>query len=82
MKTKLIAVMLLALLALTFSGCATKEIKVYVPQKCLVEKPLKTEEKKCAMLQSDLEFMQCIAENYTNLQGDYEALNKAFEGCK
>ena len=82
MKTKRIAVTLLALLALTFSGCAPKEITVYVPQKCTIEKPLKSDVKKCAMLKSDLEFMQCVAENYTNLQGDYEALEKAFEGCK
>lgn len=80
MKTKLIAKTLLALLVLIFSGCA-KDV-VYVPQKCIIEKPLKTEPKNCRMIKSDLDFMQCVAENYTNLEGDYEALEKAFEGCK
>ena len=38
MKTSLIVKTLWLLLAVFFSGCAQKEV-VYVPQKCLVEKP-------------------------------------------
>jgi len=81
MKTNQIAKTLSLLLVLIFSGCAHNEV-VYVPQKCLVEKPLKNEAKNCHGLKSDLAFMQCVAENYTVLQGDYNALDVAFEGCK
>lgn len=80
MKTSLIVKMLWLLLAVIFSGCAQKV--VYVPQKCLVEKPIKSESKNCKEIKSDLEFMKCVAENYYTLQGDYEILEKAFEGCK
>ena len=81
MKTNLIVKTLCLLLVLIFSGCASKEI-VYVPQKCLVEKPLKSEAKKCQGYGNDLDFMQCVASNYTTLQCDYEMMEKAFEGCK
>ena len=81
MKTSLIVKTLCLLLVLIFSGCASKEV-VYVPQKCLVEKPLKSEAKKCQGYGNDLDFMQCVAINYTSLQGDYEMMEKAFEGCK
>ena len=74
--------MLCLLLVLTFSGCAPKEITVYVPQKCLVEKPSKFPAGNCRVQKSDFEFMKCVAENYTKLQADYEALEVAFEGCK
>lgn len=80
MKTNLIVKTLCLLLVLTFSGCASTV--VYVPQKCLVEKPLKSEAKKCQGYGNDLDFMQCVASNYTTLQGDYEMMEKAFEGCK
>ena len=81
MKTSLIVKTLLISLAVFFSGCAQKEV-VYVPQKCLVKKPIKSEPKNCKEIKSDLEFMQCVAENYYTLQSDYEILEKAFEGCK
>ena len=81
MKTSLIVKTLLISLVVIFSGCAQKEV-VYIPQKCLVEKPIKSESKNCKEIKSDLEFMQCVAENYYTLQGDYEILEKAFEGCK
>ena len=81
MKTSPIVKTLLILLVVFFSGCAQKDV-VYVPQKCLVEKPIKSEVKNCKEIKNDLEFMQCVAENYYTLQGDYEILEKAFEGCK
>ena len=81
MKTSLIVKTLCLLLVLIFSGCASKEV-VYVPQKCLVEKPLKSETKNCRGYGNDLDFMQCVAINYTSLQGDYEMMEKAFMGCK
>lgn len=81
MKTSQIVKTLCLLLVLIFSGCASKEY-VYVPQKCLVEKPAQFPMGNCRVLKSDLEFMQCVAENYTKLQADYEALEKAFDGCK
>ena len=81
MKTSQIVKTLCLLLVLIFSGCASKEV-VHVPQKCLVEKPLKSEAKKCQGYGNDLDFMQCVAINYTTLQGDYEMMEKAFEGCK
>ena len=81
MKTNLIVKTLCLLLVLIFSGCASKEV-VNIPQKCLVEKPLKSEAKKCQGYGNDLDFMQCVAINYTTLQGDYEMMEKAFDGCK
>lgn len=81
MKTSPIVKTLWLLLAVFFSGCAQKDV-VYVPQKCLVEKPIKSEVKNCKEIKSDLEFMQCVAENYYTLQSDYEILEKSFEGCK
>ena len=81
MKTSLIVKMLWLLLAVFFSGCAQKEV-VYVPQKCLVEKPKQFVILDCRNIESDLGFMQCVAENYENGQANYEMLDKAFEGCK
>lgn len=78
----LIVPMLWLLLALIFSGCAAKTETVYVPQKCLVEKPAQFPAGNCRVFKSDFEFMKCVAENYTKLQADYEALEVAFEGCK
>lgn len=78
----LIVPMLWLSLALFFSGCAPKEITVYVPQKCLVEKPSQFPVGNCRVQKSDFEFMQCVAENYTKLQADYAALEVAFDGCK
>ena len=81
MKTSPIVKTLWLLLAVFFSGCAQKEV-VYVPQKCIVEKPVKSVPQNCRLLKSDFEFMQCVATNYYQLNGDYEMLEKAFEGCK
>lgn len=81
MKTSQIVKTLWLLLVVFFSGCAQKDV-VYVPQKCLVEKPIKSELKNCKEIKNDLEFMQCVAENYYTLQSDYEILEKSFEGCK
>ena len=81
MKNSLIAKMLWLLLALIFSGCVQKEV-VYVHQKCIVEKPVKSVPQNCRLLKSDFEFMQCVATNYYMLQGDYDVLEKSFEGCK
>ena len=82
MKTSPIAKMLWLLLALIFSGCAAKVETVYVPQKCIVEKPVKSVPQNCRLLKSDFEFIKCVATNYYQLNGDYEMLEKAFEGCK
>ena len=81
-KIKAIALMLWLLLALTFSGCAAKVETVYVPQKCLVEKPTYWAEMNCRGVTNDLSYMQCIAENYTLLKANFEMANKAFDGCK
>lgn len=81
MKTNLIVKTLCLLLVLIFSGCASKEV-VYVPQKCLVEKPSQFPVGNCRVLKSDFEFMQCVAENYAKLKADYAALEVAFMGCK
>lgn len=80
MKTSPIVKTLLISLVVFFSGCAQKV--VYIPQKCLVEKPIKSEVKNCKEIKNDLEFMQCVATNYYTLQSDYEILEKSFEGCK
>ena len=82
MKTNLIVKTLCLLLVLIFSGCAAKTETVYVPQKCIVEKPAQFPAGNCRVQKSDFEFMKCVAENYTKLQADYEALEVAFEGCK
>lgn len=81
MRTKAIAVTLWTLLVVTFSGCATKAPDVVV-QKCMVEKPARELREECYTYKSDLEFMQCVARNYVRIEGDYTALEKAFEGCK
>ena len=81
MKTNLIVPMLWLSLALFFSGCAPKEV-VYVPQKCLVEKPKYWAEMNCSVVTSDLNYIKCIAENYTLLKANFEMAHKAFEGCK
>lgn len=67
-------------LGLLFSGCAEKII--YVPTKCEIEKPVKSIKENCREFKGDLEFMQCVARNYFNIQGDYDALSVAFDGCK
>lgn len=80
MKNSLIVKMLWLLLVLLFSGCATKT--QIIVQKCQIEKPIKHDPINCRVIKNDLEFMQCVAENYYQLNGDYEMLEKAFEGCK
>ena len=80
MKTSPIVRTLLILLVLLFSGCAGKT--QIIVQKCQIEKPIKSEPKNCRVIKSDLEFMQCVATNYYMLQGDYDVLEKSFEGCK
>lgn len=80
MKTLPIVKTLLILLALLFSGCAPRT--QIIVQKCQIEKPIKHDPINCRVIKSDLEFMQCVAENYYKLNGDYEMLEKAFEGCK
>ena len=82
MKTLPIVKTLWLLLALFFSGCAAKVETVYVPQKCLIEKPQVFLMRNCRVEKTDLSFMQCVAENYTKSQANYEALEVAFEGCK
>lgn len=82
MRINLIAVMLLTSLVLTFSGCSTKTVTVYVPQKCTIEKPERNIKETCGKIADDLGFMQCVARNYTMLEGDYSSLEAAFDGCK
>lgn len=80
MKTSQIVKTLLISLVVLFSGCAGKT--QIIVQKCKIEKPIKSEPKNCRVIKSDLEFMQCVASNYYQLQGDYDVLEKSFEGCK
>ena len=80
MKTSPIVKTLLILLVTLFSGCATKT--QIIVQKCQIEKPIKSEHINCRVIKNDFEFMQCVATNYYQLNGDYEMLEKAFEGCK
>ena len=79
-QTKAIVLMLWISLGLLFSGCGSKV--VYVPTKCTIEKPQATTKENCREFKSDLEFMQCVARNYFKIQGDYDALSVAFDGCK
>ena len=80
MKTSPIVKTLLILPVVFFSGCAQKT--QIIVQKCQIEKPTKHDPINCRVIKSDLEFMQCVATNYYQLNGDYEMLEKAFEGCK
>lgn len=80
MKISPIVKTLLILLVLLFSGCATKT--QIIVQKCQIEKPIKSEPINCRVIKNDFEFMQCVARNYFNIQGDYDALSVAFDGCK
>lgn len=81
MKTNLIATMLCLSLVLIFSGCASKEV-VYVPKKCLVDKPAQFYPYDCRKIKNDLGFMQCVAENHAKMMANYEMLEKAFDGCR
>jgi len=80
MGIRVSVIMLLIFSGVIFSGCSTKY--VYVPQKCLVSKPNRMMQENCALMKSDFELAQCIVRNRIRLEGDYEALEKAFDGCK
>lgn len=74
--TKVIATTLLTFCALTFNACAPKYLK------CEVVKPERTDLKQCSGEKTDFSFAQCVTSKYITLQGDYEALSVAFDGCK
>ena len=73
--------LLLCSAALVFNGCTTK----YVPQKCLVEKPVQSSpDWSCAAKfpKSDYQYSECLADKILLLAADYEIMSQAFEKCK
>lgn len=76
MKTKVIVTTLLTFCALIFNGCAPKYLK------CDIAKPERTEFKQCSGEKTDFAFAQCVAAKYITLEGDYNSLSAAFDGCK
>ena len=65
-----------------FSGCAQSVQYINVP--CKVEKPeRKAPTYSCsAKYTDDFKYSQCVSEKAILLEGDYEALEKAFDSCK
>ena len=65
-----------------FSGCA--QSVQYINNPCKVEKPeRKSPIYSCsAKYTDDFKYSQCVSEKATLLEGDYEALDKAFDSCK
>ena len=64
------------------SGCA--QSVQYINNPCKVEKPeRKAPTYSCsAKYTDDFKYSQCVSEKATLLEGDYEALIKAFDSCK
>lgn len=65
-----------------FSGCA--QSVQYISTPCKVPKPeRKAPTYSCsAKYTDDFKYSQCVSEKATLLEGDYEALEKAFDSCK
>lgn len=65
-----------------FSGCA--QSVQYISTSCKVPKPeRKAPTYSCsAKYTDDFKYSQCVSEKATLLDGDYEALEKAFDSCK
>ena len=81
--TKQIAKTLLTFFVLAgFSGCA--QSVQYISTPCKVPKPeRKAPTYSCsAKYTDDFKYSQCVSEKATLLEGDYEALIKAFDSCK
>ena len=81
--TKQIAKTLLTFFVLVvFSGCA--QSVQYISEPCKVPKPeRKAPTYSCsAKYTDDFKYSQCVSEKATLLEGDYEALIKAFDSCK
>lgn len=64
-----------------FSGCAQSQ--QYINNPCKVAKPeRKAPTYSCsARYANDYEYGKCVSEKATLLEGDYEALEKAFDSC-
>ena len=78
-----VKMVLMLLGVVVFSGCTTKTI--YVPQKCIIEKPIKSVfvySCNSKFPDNDYEYGKCIVEKIELLNGDYEKLEKAFIACK
>ena len=65
-----------------FNGCAETSIQ-YITVPCKVEKPQrKAPIYSCsARYSDDFEYSKCVAEKSLLLEGDYQALSVAFDGC-
>ena len=64
-----------------FSGCA--QSVQYISTPCKVAKPeRKAPTYSCsARYTNDYDYARCVSEKATLLEGDYEALEKAFDSC-
>lgn len=64
-----------------FSGCAQSQ--QYISEPCKVAKPeRKAHTYSCsARYTNNYEYAQCVSEKAILLEGDYEALEKAFDSC-
>lgn len=77
-----VKMVLMLLGVVVFSGCTTKTI--YVPQKCIIEKPIKSVfiySCNAKFPDNDYLYGMCVAEKIELLNGDYEKLERAFDAC-
>ena len=75
--------LLMCFVAMVFSGCTQSTKYITVP--CKVEKPTPnvfTYSCSAKYPDDDYEYAKCLSEKILLLDGDYRALEKAFDGCK
>ena len=78
---QIVKTLLMFFVLVVFSGCAQSVQYINVP--CKVAKPeRKAPTYSCsAKYTDDFEYAKCVSEKATLIEGDYEALDKAFDSC-
>ena len=79
---QIVKTLLMCFVLAVFSGCA--QSVQYINNPCKVEKPeRKSPTYSCsAKYTDDFKYAKCASEKAILLEGDYEALEKAFDSCK
>ena len=78
---QIVKTLLMCFVLAVFSGCAQSVQYINIP--CKVAKPeRKAPTYSCsAKYTDDFKYSQCVSEKAILLEGDYEALEKAFDSC-
>ena len=78
---QIVKTLLMFFVLVVFSGCA--QSVQYISEPCKVAKPeRKAPTYSCsAKYTDDFEYARCVSEKATLLEGDYQALEKAFDSC-